>query len=128
MNAEELSSWFFNSLGSCGCGSPTGVFLMVQEILEGHAQDDRDSAEGKPWVFPSEGYRRKCAALPYIKKDGDDPEKWEEHPAYWMVLYWLNHIELLEHGGSVRSGWLTGKGQEVLEAMREFGPKFLELE
>lgn len=35
-------------------------------------------------------------------------------------LYWIDHIGLTEHGGSV-PGWLTDKGKEVLKAMIEIG-------
>ncbi len=35
-----------------------------------------------------------------------------------LLLYWLDHLDLTEHGGGVLGGWLTGSGYRLLEGLR----------
>ena len=37
--------------------------------------------------------------------------------ALYIILYLLNHAELMEHGGSV-PGWLTDEGEEMLKLLK----------
>jgi hypothetical protein len=42
-----------------------------------------------------------------------------------LMLYTLDHFDLIEHGGGIGGAWLSKKGQAVLEALqREEGDAF----
>lgn len=80
----------------CGCGSPEAASASLLRLLEQYSDENRDGEpayKALPTWIPDEGIR-------------------------YLVLYWLTELDLLEHGGGVMASWLTGKGQNVLEALR----------
>jgi hypothetical protein len=76
----------------CGCGDPVSVARLLLEWLEG----------GETKKFPKN--------LPY------------EHMAYWWAFaYYLDNLNLTEHGGCVSYYWLTKAGERVLWALKKYG-------
>jgi len=78
----------------CGCGLPGEAMEFVGKVMRllRDMHDDHDVWDAK-WkeldeLFPNDGIR-------------------------YLVYYYLDNLELTEHGGSV-PGWLTEKGKQVL--------------
>lgn len=71
----------------CGCGTPSDAATALLYLLQLHPlYDHREEFEK------------------FVNDDG----------LAYLTLYWLAHLELTEHGGTVDGGWLTDSG----EAMR----------
>ena len=83
----------------CGCGRPGDAVKYVGRALELINQrrelDYEAYVELEEKIFPVEG-------------------------ASYFMYYWLDNMELTEHGGSV-PGWLTEKGKQVLEEIKNLG-------
>lgn len=88
MTRQELRA-FLNDW-FCGCADPASAAKALHDLLALH---------------PLYENRDKVPALL--------PEHLES-----LVLYTLDHFDLTEHGGTVGGGWLTEKGQVVLEALK----------
>jgi hypothetical protein len=86
--------WWDREFGACGCGAPEDVAELLRDVL---AAVDLD--EGK-----------------FARLDELIPQSGAQ---YW-ILYYVAHLGLTEHGGSV-PGWLTPRGKEVLAALRLHG-------
>lgn len=82
----------------CGCGAPEAASASFLRLLEQYNDEERDTREPAYKALPK-----------WIPDDG----------LMFLTLYWLTHLDLLEHGGGVLASWLTDKGREVLGAMRE---------
>jgi hypothetical protein len=103
---EELVGTGF--LSFCGCGCPDEAMQYVLDGLELIAEDSPDSfKDHEAWNVWWQGHRAKLDA--HFKTDG----------ARYFFWYWADKEELTEHGGSV-PGWLTEKGRQLLEALREW--------
>lgn len=75
----------------CGCGNPDEAAAELLRLLElCPLYDHRTEFEA---LFPSSGMG-------------------------YLVLYTLDHFDLIEHGGNVGGSWLTEKGQQVRDALR----------
>lgn len=103
----------FNDLPMCFCGEPFMFLLHVRSILdEMDKWSCRDiDAIKRPVTFHREAdaYHKRLELL-----CGD-----EKTPQFWCWMYWLDAAGLTEHGGCVRSCWLTGKGEALLMVLRE---------
>jgi len=78
----------------CGCGWPPKAWRCVKALLERAAMD----------VHPR---------LPDEDDLGSD--------SVWFAEYLLDSMGLLEHGSNIEWAWLTDKGREMLEFLREHG-------
>lgn len=74
----------------CGCGSPEKAVARLRDLLALHPLHSNRPAFDA--LVPDDGFQ-------------------------YLLLYTLDHLELTEHGGTVGGGWLTAKGQAVLEAL-----------
>lgn len=82
----------------CGCGAPGDAAAAILRLLRLHERGDNSETtwraqrkEIEEWL-PDDGVR-------------------------FLLMYWLDRLELTEHGGSVEGAWLTEKGGAVLEAL-----------
>ncbi len=91
MKAHELHHLFFDELKICGCGVPESVGMLIRDIL----------AALPPWEY--EGELKKL-----LPTDG----------LCYLVLGILTDAELIEHGGNIIGSWLTPRGEDVLESLR----------
>jgi hypothetical protein len=88
MTRQELRA--FLSAWFCGCGNPETAAARLRDLLALHPLfDHRPEFEQ---LVPDDGIQH-------------------------LLLYTLDHFDLTEHGGTVGGGWLTPKGQAVLEAL-----------
>lgn len=79
----------------CGCGSPEVAWQWILDYFT--------SLESKDFI-----------------------NRWrpgETGPEY-IAVYLMGHLDLTEHGTSVRGCWLTDKGKEALSFLREYGPEW----
>lgn len=108
MNAtsEDIDRW--NELTTlipiCGCGQPSDTIRYIITILKAirNRSEQRCSKDSVMALQRSFG-------LP-LDKDG-----YLNHLAGMFLLYMLDHLELIEHGGNVIGGWLSEKGRRAID-------------
>ena len=90
MTLKEFHDWLSNA-GFCGCGQPASAIHTIKRTLAAmKTHDNRITNLNK--ALPDEG---------------------SQH----IVLYWLDHNGVIEHGGSVGGGWLTDLGEQMLSLL-----------
>jgi hypothetical protein len=97
---HDLHNWWFESGASCGCGSPEEAGALMRDVLGVISDFYKQESSTAPFHEPLR------ALLP--------------GRTYWAVLYAYDKLGLLEHGSRL-PGWLSGTGDQVLSALREFG-------
>lgn len=103
--AEDL---LMQHLGFCGCGDPDSFLLYFYTCLR---------AWQVLWT--------KIRSTPNNVPNPRFHEYWKEFEAHWpgqgqayFVYYEFDRLGFTEHGGSV-PGWLTDKGEDWVDAIRE---------
>lgn len=100
----ELKAFYYGVLMFCGCGDPEGELEMLRDVLAYlKAKSDRNFNEP-------------------IGLERDYKKEWEEFKALFggnedfmrHYLYWLDSLDMTEHGGSVFGCWPTDYGKQVL--------------
>jgi len=101
---DDAESILISILGLCGCGMPDEVLLfvkdaleLVQDLKENVWQDKKTYGE---WAEDAGRVFRTCGIE-------------------YLTWNFLDQKGLLEHGGSL-PGWLTSKGIDFLEDLREY--------
>lgn len=94
-----LPPWF------CGCGMPEEAAAFLREVLD-NIRELREAPKerGKEMAAYDRFAARQAELLP---SDG----------LRYLLYYLLNHVGVLEHGGSV-PGWLSDEGKALLERLR----------
>ena len=91
-------------LNFCDCGNPDDAYEALKEVLATYHTDENEE----------NGWQKRCERTKvWLEKVGDQNGT--------LLLYFLTSANLLEHGGSVYSSWLTTEGKEVLEFLSDFG-------
>lgn len=93
----HLYQIIYGDLGMCGCGWPDEGLETVHELLVAFNDDD--------WQ------KRQATITRLLPKDG----------VRHIVLSTLDHAELMEHGSSILSAWLTARGKWWLYAVETIG-------
>lgn len=76
----------------CNCGNPRAAWQTVHDVLAIHPLFDHQAELDE--VLPDRGTRM-------------------------IVLGLLDRLRLTEHGGGIEGGWLTEKGEAVLEVLSQ---------
>lgn len=100
---EYIREWWFGR-DLCGCGSSWWALHTVREALSLHPVGDVRRRNVHEWDELSE------LRLAWLNEDG-----------HLLIAAVLDAWELTEHGSSIYGGWLTGEGERLLAALREFG-------
>ena len=79
----------------CGCGQPESAVERLRDLLRWHHRENG-------------GYKGREAAV-------------NDAGFEMLLLYFLDHMGLTEHGGSVGGAWLTAEGEGVLGALERLG-------
>lgn len=111
--AVSLIQGYF--LDSCGCGRPAENLVFVLEGLRFINTPSPNS-----WKLPVAERDPSPEAMTEWSKHREEREKelfYTKRIAYFFY-YWADHLDLTEHGGAV-PGWLTDKGQLVLNLLEE---------
>ncbi len=101
MTEEEIVETLWSGL--CGCGISENAVKLMFDVLtlldtrprEGNADDH-------------------VAALESLLGS-------EEGGVFWWYLYFLDNLDLIEHGSGIRFSWLTEKGDAVLAYLKRHG-------
>lgn len=110
---EEMSDEdnLLSILGLCGCGLADDALLLFLRSLERY-----DPARSK------EPFKEEL-----VKNFEIEDTIKESHssgvlcsPLVWAHIYQLDHLGLIEHGGSAWCGWLTDKGYFVRDKLRAY--------
>jgi len=93
MNGEKLSDY---GIEFCWCGEPEEFLKTLRDVLaEIDAYNHRE-------VRCSH-----CHTQDLYEATGTPG-------SYWLWLYWLNELELAEHGFCITGSWLTPRGEALL--------------
>lgn len=103
---EEVDVW--NELTTlipiCGCGKPSNTVVYIISILK--AIQRRSESD---WSKESSLALHRAFRLP-LNQDG-----YLDHAAGLFLMYRLDHLELIDHGGNVMGSWLAEKGFRAIE-------------
>lgn len=88
-------------LGWCGCGCPEIADLYLLSILEAYVDKETGQWDRFPAIFGG------------------------ENGAMYFALYTLDVMGLTEHGSAL-PGWLTNKGRDALDMLREIRDELME--
>jgi hypothetical protein len=89
---ETPEQWLFSGImGGCGCGSSEEIAKKAVELLD---------------IFSTEH------SMGSRDKVYDDEE-------YEVLAHWMDSLKITEHGTNICSSWLTEKGEQILNAIRE---------
>ena len=103
--ADELSAALSAILGQCGCGLP--------------GEAERYLYTGMDWL------ERRWKA---VEANQEVPKHhFMSEGEYYFFFYWLDHVELTDHGSSV-PGWLNKRGEEALNILRLMNVEPMEVE
>lgn len=106
---EWLECCINEATGFCGCGSPDEAYETLRRvliILKVRSEKWGRDTDYKRW-YP--GFLAGLqVTIGYKTHVG----------AAYAYLYWIDHMDLTEHGGAV-PGWLTTKGEMVLGWLNE---------
>lgn len=105
LSAEDALETLTCSCGPDVAGSPMQVqaeeFLI--RVLEYYDTEGR--------VMEGSGVRA-CEELERLFPD-------VKHPSFWILLWTLDGMNLISHGGNVLAGWLEPVGVELLALLRQ---------
>ena len=87
----------------CGCGNPKDALKYVGKVLRLIYTLQTDVWDNK---------------LPYDDWSKLEKKLFPVKGSEYFAYYWLDNMELTEHGGSV-PGWLVDKGIELMEDIEE---------
>jgi hypothetical protein len=121
---ELIYNFYYENLKFCGCGSPWTTLKFIKDFLNTIKQKT-DNYKKKDYDKNSEKYYEEYQSnIRNIfefqnKSENDNFFSDSQDGIIQFVLYYLNKIEILEHGGSVGGSWLTEHGEIVLKALNE---------
>jgi hypothetical protein len=95
---DNIYDLYYKMFGFCGCGDPESQIVLLHDVLM--AISDKWNVTISDTVKAKEKQDKIRALLPGALGD--------------HYLYWLTHLDILEHGGSIGGSWLTKKGEEIL--------------
>ncbi len=82
----------------CGCGNPRAAIEAFRGIMDIFQQDENGSAV---WDDRIEKLRDELG-----------------EGLFYLIMYWLEGMDLIEHGTSVNCAWLTELGETVQEQLQ----------
>ena len=90
-------------LNLCGCSESTPVLRVAKRVLE--------LCETQQWQ-----------ALRVEQREAEEPAH------YYVLMNWLDQLDLIEHGTSIRCSWPTEKGKVLLGWLREWETRYCRTE
>lgn len=91
---DKIRDLYFKKLGWCGCGEPPEILQLVKDVL---------------LAFQIENWKDRCDKVNELL--GDDTD------LGYVLLYSLDHVNLIEHGSNVWNSWLSDYGKEILNCL-----------
>lgn len=90
----DLTEFCCTNLRFCGCGQPEDAARFLLRLLELAPFYEDVSSRALDAMMPTSGN-------------------------YWLTLYMLTDMDLIEHGGNASGSWLTDKGKAVMKFLTE---------
>ena len=97
----NIHAFFSNHFGMCGCSEFEPMQRLIIKLLEWHGADM--------------GNRPKWDTL-FNGNTG----------VFYIIAGIMTEADLIEHGGSIRCGWLTDKGKLLLANLKKFTAEEIE--
>jgi len=97
VSTDDMSEIF----GLCGCGHPDTTIKTLGDTLELLAiRHNNNSGKTNTWKEDTTAVEKRLGEFTEL---------------YWLTLYFLDHLGMTEHGGSVGGSWPSSKGEDALE-------------
>ncbi|MGM7720586.1 hypothetical protein [uncultured Metabacillus sp.] len=111
---ERLNDFYYEKLKFCGCGNPGDTLKLIKELL--NAINDKYVNE-----VPYEVHQNRIHSLFEFEDKSKPKLKFTDiqNGIIQFVMYQLDLIEVLEHGGSIGGSWLTSYGKQIMEYLNE---------
>lgn len=90
----NLHAYFYNAFGCCGCTEMHEVHNTVLKLLEWHANNLTGRCKFQQ-LYPEPG-------------------------VFYLLSGWFELLGLTDHGVSIRCGWITPRGQLLLDALKQY--------
>lgn len=92
---DTPAEWLWTEImGGCGCGSADAFGKRAIKLLE-HFSTPHEERDYSIW----------------------------DNDFYELMAHWFNSLELIEHGSIVTGSWLTEKGEQIYEAIKQADDK-----
>lgn len=89
-------------LGFCGCGMPEEALKWLRDCLSDVEHRSNVEWKQEPPVYQGRIHAR-MEPLP--------------RGVEYLLWYWMDSLQLIEHGGSVGGSWLTERGTHLLRRL-----------
>jgi hypothetical protein len=111
-HANEVQRFYYEELKWCGCGNPDDALTFLRDVLQ--TMHDWSEANGMG-RWNEQNPEREAAK---VREQELLPL---DSPLALSYRYFLDALDLTEHGGSVYGSWLTEHGEAVLAMLRAHG-------
>lgn len=102
MTDEIFDDIYYDEIGMCGCGQPHDVQVLLFELMQNHKNYNDNLIS----------YEEMAAIRKSIIINTDSDIIFE------FIFHVLDNAELLEHGTSIYSAWLTDKGNDFFNILK----------
>jgi hypothetical protein len=94
----------------CLCGQPDKALQRLLDLLRHFEKQEPVETKRLPFDHPDAvAFRaaKEAALTAWLPDEG----------AQHLLFYWIDHLHLIEHGGSVGASWLTKEGETLLKML-----------
>ena len=119
--AKQVHDFYFEKLKFCGCGRPEDTLLFIKNLLviideKWKQEKTMDNHHERYTMFQNK--LREVFEFENKQEDNTHFSDTQEG-IIQFVLYYLNEVDILEHGGSVGGSWLSEEGKNVLQILNK---------
>ena len=119
-----LYEFYFNELKCCGCGCPENTLLFIKNLLniiyeKTKRCDNKDYYDRHYYYYDL--YQKELREVFEFenKQENNNYFSNNQDGIIQFVLYYLDEVEVIEHGTSINGAWLTKKGEQILKILNK---------
>lgn len=118
-NTVKLKDFYYNKLDFCGCGRPDCTLEFIKKLLNIIKQKtDRRSEPNYNCDESWDKHQNNLIETFEFKAEKELSDI--QDGIVQFVMYYLDRIGVLEHGGGIGGAWLSDYGKELLEILNYF--------
>lgn len=119
-----LYEFYFNELKFCGCGCPENTLLFIKNLLniiyeKTKRCDNKDYYDRHYYYYDL--YQKELREVFEFenKQENNNYFSNNQDGIIQFVLYYLDEVEVIEHGTSINGAWVTKKGEQILKILNK---------
>ncbi len=120
-------SFYYNRLKFCGCGCPVDTLKFLKGFLNKYSKTQNDMWEADRKDRSMYHDLHQLGKLSSFGMNISSGDKNIQDGVIDFVMYSLDNIGVLEHGGSIGGAWLTDYGKEVVDSLNKLTDDELEM-